>query len=391
MPGGATYGCGNCGRWFSSPGSHCPYCGVRFFGAEEYRGNPVGGAWWMGGLAVFSTLLCLAVGVGIAFYPPRVGAFVAFLGVAGGGAGAYFAFHFAWLGREERNLRKRARHGYAGMGIGCCGTVIALVLTLVAMFKAPHVFEEQRTAREQAAAAGEKAAPVVAPPKPPPKAAPLPVAPPPRRRLVPLFDGTDASRWALAAAPGWQVYRGSLVCTAPANLGDNPLAIPGLLVTHREYADYALRFDFYLAPKGQLYVAPRVRDGQTPWGVRLRDESGRLTDSGPLSGSLVVPLQPTPGGINTATPTPLARADPSYRVLPDTWHTAELRVVGRKVSMTVGAMRVTDADLAALTWEPGASRWVDQDALEVSHGRIGVRAFGGQVALRNVVLDPIRP
>ncbi len=189
--------------------------------------------------------------------------------------------------------------------------------------------------------------------------------------FVPLFNGKDLTGWVYGGSAekpgksgqGYQVKDGVLYCTAKDG---------GNLFTEKEYADFAFRFEFKLEPNANNGIA--IRSPLAGDAAYAGIEIQVLDDSG----SKYAKLRPAQyhGSIYDVVATKRGHQKPVGE-----WNTEEIRVQGRRVTVTLNGQTIVDANLddvkdeAVLRKHPGLRR---------TKGHVGFLGHGTRVEFRNI-------
>jgi hypothetical protein len=191
-----------------------------------------------------------------------------------------------------------------------------------------------------------------------------------RDGFVQIFDGATLRGWTLVGkvGPGYVAADGVLSC--PADGGGN-------LFTEKEYADFALRFEFQLSPGGNNGVALRAPlEGDAAY---MGMEVQILDDTAPAYAALE-PAQ-YHGSIYR-----IAAARRGALKPPGQWNRQEIRAVGRRVTVILNGRTIVDADLNRVT-DPETLR--RHPGMRRDRGRIGFLGHGSLVRFRNIVLKDL--
>ena len=194
----------------------------------------------------------------------------------------------------------------------------------------------------------------------------LPALAAPEAGFVSLFDGKTLNGWTLVhgRGPGGYVVKdGLLVC--PKDGGGN-------LLTEKEYANFAFRFEFRIEPGGNNGVGIRTPlEGDAAYvGMEIQildDDAPQYKDlrPGQYHGSIYDVVPAKRGSIKKA----------------GEWNEEEILADGRHIKVTVNGHVIVDANLddvkdpAVLKKHPGLAR---------TKGHIGFLGHGALVEFRNI-------
>jgi hypothetical protein len=190
------------------------------------------------------------------------------------------------------------------------------------------------------------------------------------RGFVPLFDGKTLQGWTLVGkvGPGYTVENGVLTC--PSDGGGN-------LFTEKEYSDFILRFEFQLSAGGNNGVGIRAPlEGDAAYvgmEVQVLDDSAPTyahLEAGQYHGSVYKVLPARRGALK-----PVGE-----------WNTEEIRVVGRRVRVTVNGKVTVDGDLNGVT-DPEVL--LSHPGMRRDRGHIGFLGHGSQVRFRNIRIQDL--
>lgn len=190
--------------------------------------------------------------------------------------------------------------------------------------------------------------------------------------FVSLFDGRSLAGWRLVGGvgPGYVVRDGALAC--PADGGGN-------LFTIREYANFALRFEFRTEPGGNNGVGIRAPLDGDPAYVGM--EIQILDDGHERYRGKIRPEQHH-GSIYDVIPARTGFLKPAGE-----WNSEEIVADGRRIRVTLNGAIIVDADLetvrepAVLAKHPGLAR---------TSGHIGFLGHGSVVEFRRIRIREIR-
>lgn len=190
--------------------------------------------------------------------------------------------------------------------------------------------------------------------------------------FVPLFNGKDLRGWKVFAAKRdvWGVENGLIVCS-----GDGG----GWLGTEREYADFVLRLQYRLAPRGNSGVYLRAPD--KGWISREGMEIQILDDNHPKYARLDF-YQYTGSIYHVVAPTQRA-GKPAGQ-----WNDMEIRAAGREVAVILNGKKVVDANLDWCRKDPAVAK--EHSGLARTTGRIGLQSHSERLEFRNVRVKELR-
>ncbi len=190
--------------------------------------------------------------------------------------------------------------------------------------------------------------------------------------FVPLFDGKSLEGWTAVGkvGQGYVVENGLLIC--PAEGGGN-------LFTHREYADFILRFEFRLeegSNNGVGLRSPLVGDPAYS-GIEIQI----LDNNAPRYKDKLRAVQ-YHGSIYDVAPAKRGFLRPTGE-----WNQEEIRALGRQITVKLNGTPIVDFDLdsvtdkAVLEKHPGLAR---------RSGHLGFLGHGTKVEFRNIRIKEIR-
>ena len=182
----------------------------------------------------------------------------------------------------------------------------------------------------------------------------------------PIFDGKSLAGWTLVKGhgPGYIARDGLLVC--PADGGGN-------LFTEREYADFALRFEFKVAPGGNNGIGIRAPlEGDAAYAgmeIQILDH-GHANYKGKIKpaqhhGSVYDVFAATKDSLKPA----------------GEWNEEEIWIKGSKIKVTLNKVVILEADLATVT-DPAVLK--KHPGLKNTKGHIGLLGHGTLVEFRNL-------
>lgn len=196
--------------------------------------------------------------------------------------------------------------------------------------------------------------------------APRPLAQGLEAGFVSLFDGRSLSGWRLVDGhgPGYVVQDGTIVC--PKDGGGN-------LFTEREYANFALRFEFRTEPGGNNGIGIRAPyEGDAAYvGMEIQ-----ILDDGHEMYKGKIRSEQHHGSIYDVIPARTGFLKPA-----GDWNTEEIVADGRHIRVTLNDVIITDANLdtvrepAVLAKHPGLAR---------AGGHIGFLGHGSLVEFRHI-------
>lgn len=188
--------------------------------------------------------------------------------------------------------------------------------------------------------------------------------------FTPLFNGADLAGW-IGDTKGYAVEAGAIVC-GPA--GTN-------LYTQREYGDFVLRFEFQLAPGANNGIGIRAPASGDPAYEGM--EIQVLDDSDPKYRD----LQPWQfhGSVYG-----IVAAERGHLKPVGSWNEEEIRVEGRRVTITLNGAVIVDADLDAAT-SNGTLSGRDHPGLKRSSGHIALCGHGDRVLFRSLRIKELLP
>jgi hypothetical protein len=184
--------------------------------------------------------------------------------------------------------------------------------------------------------------------------------------FAPLFDGKTLNGWKLVGGrgPGYLAQDGKIVC--PADGGGN-------LFTEKEFANFALRFEFKLTPGANNGIGIRAPyEGDAAYqGMEIQV----LDDGDQVYQGKIRPEQ-YHGSVYDVIP-----ARTGYRKPVGEWNEEEIVADGRRIKVTLNGVIILDANLdivkeaKVLARHPGLAR---------PSGHIGFLGHGTLVEFRNV-------
>jgi hypothetical protein len=195
-----------------------------------------------------------------------------------------------------------------------------------------------------------------------------PPAPAVPERFVPLFNGKDLTGWHVikGQAEEWQNEKGVITLTG-SGPGWDYWRNRSILVSDREYTDYAVRFEFQADETGLA-------------GFTVRSQPGRVVEDAPPGAWIVIRGDRRAGRFIWARfAGPVApRQAPQVQPAPK-WNRMEVRLHGRRLRVVVNGTEVQNVDLDQIHDRP-----VTQPFLKRSRGTIEFTKHQGTVRLRNL-------
>ena len=186
--------------------------------------------------------------------------------------------------------------------------------------------------------------------------------------FVALFDGQSLKGWTLVRGrgPGYVVKDGTIIC---------PLDGGGNLYTEKEYANFALRFEFKTEPGGNNGVGIRAPlEGDAAYqGMEIQ-----ILDDGHPKYKGQIKSEQHHGSVYDVIPARTGFLKPAGE-----WNTEEIMANGSRIRITLNGVIILDADLntvqeeAVLKKHPGLRR---------KSGHIGFLGHGSLVEFRNIRL-----
>ncbi|MGH7134760.1 MAG: 3-keto-disaccharide hydrolase [Pirellulales bacterium] len=190
--------------------------------------------------------------------------------------------------------------------------------------------------------------------------------------FVALFDGKTLDGWQIVnkRGPGYVVEDGVLVC--PKEGGGN-------LFTNKEYANFILRFEYWLEPGGNNGIglrAPLAGDA-----AYSGMESQVLDDYAPQYADKLEPGQ-YHGSIYKVLPA--KRGAPKKA---GEWNTEEIICDGRHIKVTVNDQVIVDGNLDDVKDEKTLK---EHPGMQRKEGHVGFLGHGTLVKFRNIRLKELR-
>jgi hypothetical protein len=191
--------------------------------------------------------------------------------------------------------------------------------------------------------------------------------------FVPLFTGHDLTGWKRyeSSPEGWIVEDGKLVCTGKGG---------GWLGTDRDYADFVLRLEYRIQPRGNSGVYLRAPEkGHIS---RVGMEIQILDDNAPQYARLDF-YQYSGALYHVRAPNQRAGKPPGE------WNAMEIRAAGRQIRVILNGKNVVDADLDRCLKDPEVAK--EHPGLARVAGRIGLQNHSERVEFRNIRIREIKP
>ena len=186
-----------------------------------------------------------------------------------------------------------------------------------------------------------------------------------------LFDGTTLTGWT-GAIGGYEPLDGAITCNTDAQFGGN-------LLTEEQFDDFVLRFEFKLFPGSNNGIALRAPLEGDPAYAGM--ESQILDNADPRYKG-IKPWQ-RHGSIYGITP-----ALPGYQRPVGGWNTQEIRLQGRRVSITLNGTLILDCNLDEVA-STGTLSGQKHPGLARKSGHIGFCGHGDAVAYRSIRLKKL--
>ena len=190
--------------------------------------------------------------------------------------------------------------------------------------------------------------------------------------FVKLFDGESLKGWQLVKGrgPGYVVKDSTIVC---------PLDGGGNLYTEKEYADFALRFEFKTEPGGNNGVGIRAPlDGDAAYvGMEIQ-----ILDDGHEKYKGKIKSEQHHGSVYDVVPARTGFLKPAGE-----WNSEEIMAQGSHIRVTLNGVIILDTDLslvkeaAVLKKHPG---------LQNKRGHIGFLGHGSLVEFRNIRIKELK-
>jgi hypothetical protein len=191
--------------------------------------------------------------------------------------------------------------------------------------------------------------------------------------FIPLFNGKDLSGWT-GGVEGYRVVDGLLMSVEGGK---------GNLMTEGEYANFILRLEFKLTPLANNGVAircpsgPKVAPSTDAMEIQIIDDTtGKYKKDYVLKdyqycGSIYGVVAPKKGQTRGA----------------DQWNQMEITANGRRVTVTLNGVVITDADLDEAGKAPLDGK--PHPGLKNEKGRIGLLGHSDVVYFRNLRVKPL--
>lgn len=179
--------------------------------------------------------------------------------------------------------------------------------------------------------------------------------------FVPLFNGKNLDGW-MGSTSGYVVEDGRLICKAKGG---------GKLLTEKQYADFALRFEFKLEPGGNNGVAIRTPAEGNPARVGMEIQ---ILDNHAEKYKNLKPYQ-FHGSVYFHVPAKRGHLKPAGQ-----WNSEEIRCEGSRVKVMLNGAVIVDADLMTVKDEP---------IIKPAKGHIGFMGHGSRVEFRNIRLKEL--
>ncbi|MCC7495433.1 MAG: DUF1080 domain-containing protein [Fimbriimonadaceae bacterium] len=179
-----------------------------------------------------------------------------------------------------------------------------------------------------------------------------------------LFNGTDLSGW-IGAVNGYEVQDGAIVCIPERG---------GKLLSERQYADFIFRFEFKLTPGANNGVGVRCPpEGDAAYNameIQVLDDTAEQ----------YAKLQPYQyhGSVYG-----VAAARKGFQKPVGQWNSQEIKVVGRRVSVTLNGELVVDVDLDEAA-RPQTLDHKEHPGLANTKGHLAFLGHGTRVEFRNL-------
>src|SRR5262249_31905325 len=190
--------------------------------------------------------------------------------------------------------------------------------------------------------------------------------------FTPLFNGKDLTGWKVAGGKTevWGAEKGLIYVNGGGG---------GWLMTEKEYADFELRLEYKIPPKGNS-------------GVALRSPlQGNPAYAGMEIQILDDPWYKNPANYKGLKPTQLTGS--IYDVVPPSkeairpageWNRMRIVAKGRKVMVELNGTVVVDADL-----DQHKDRVKQHPGLLRERGHLGLQSHDGRVEFRNLYVKPL--
>lgn len=188
--------------------------------------------------------------------------------------------------------------------------------------------------------------------------------------FVSLFDGTSLAGWQ-GATDGYTVVEGAIQCLP--NKGGN-------LLTEKEFSDFELRMEFRLPSGGNNGVGLRApaQGHVATEGIEIQ-----ILDNTADKYKTLAPYQ-YHGSVYGLIP-----AKRGYLREVGDWNEQTIRLVGRKITITLNGETIVDGDLDEAL-KNGAMDGKDHPGAKRTTGRVGFLGHNDPVAFRNIRIREIR-
>lgn len=189
--------------------------------------------------------------------------------------------------------------------------------------------------------------------------------------FVSLFDGTSLAGWQ-GATDGYTVVDGAIQCL-PGKGGN--------LLTEKEFSDFELRMEFRLPPGGNNGVGLRApaQGHVATEGIEIQ-----VLDNTAEKYKTLAPYQ-YHGSVYGLIP-----AKRGYLREIGAWNDQTIRLVGRKITITLNGETIVDGDLDEAL-KSGAMDGKDHPGAKRTTGRVGFLGHNDPVAFRHIRIREIRP
>lgn len=191
-------------------------------------------------------------------------------------------------------------------------------------------------------------------------------------KFQPLFNGKDLTGWKVLEGKekAWSVEEGMIVVSGEGG---------GWLGTERDYADFVLRLEYRLTPKGNSGVYLRAPEkGHIS---RVGMEIQILDDDHP-DYKKIAPYQFTGSLYHVVAPSEKAIKPPGE------WNAFEITAKGRKLSIVLNGKKIVDTDLDECLKDPEVAK--EHAGLKRSTGKIGLQSHNGRVEFRNIQIKELK-
>jgi hypothetical protein len=190
--------------------------------------------------------------------------------------------------------------------------------------------------------------------------------------FVPLFNGKDLGGWKqYAGKPGvWAVAGDTIVCQGRGG---------GWLGTERDYADFELRLEYRLTPRGNSGIY--LRAPESGHISRVGMEIQILDDHHPDYAK--IDFYQYTGSIYHVVPPTRRAGKPAGQ-----WNTMTIRAQGKRVVVALNGHRIVDADLERCREDPAVAR--EHPGLARTTGRVGLQSHTDRVEFRNIRIKELK-